>query len=174
MERFRNFDIHFVGLKNGIHHIEYDIDSKFFKLFEMSPIQEGKLHVRLLFDKKDSFFMLKFQVDGTVNIPCDRCNEYFDYDLMFDFDIIVKFDEMDANSKGDDEVIFIQRGESSINIAEHLYDYILINIPMQVFHPNDSEGRSTCNPTILNKLIQNQEKQDESVDPRWAKLSNLK
>ena len=88
--------------------------------------------------------------------------------------IIVKFDEMDSNSKGDDEVIFIQRGESSINIAEHLYDYILINIPMQVFHPNDSEGRSTCNPTILKKLIQNQEKQDESVDPRWAKLSNLK
>lgn len=173
MERFRNFDIHFVGLKNGITQIVYDVDSSFFKLFEKSPIHKGNLVIRLDFDKKDSFFILKFQVDGTVHIPCDRCNEYFDYELVFDFDIIVKFDEVKSNAKTEDEVIYISRGDSHINVAELLYDYILINIPIQVFHPNDAEGHPTCNPKVLEKLYGESENEKEDIDPRWAKLKQI-
>lgn len=173
MERFRNFDIHYIGLKNGITKIKFDLDSAFFGLFEKSHIQKGNLQVNLDFDKKDSFFMLKFQVDGFVHVACDRCNEDFDYDLACDFEVIVKFDEVAEPNKDEDEVIYISRNDSHINVAEIIYDYILINIPIQVFHPEDKNGNSTCNPEIIAKLTQLQSEKSEDIDPRWEQLSKL-
>jgi len=173
MERKRNFDIHFIGLKNSIHKFEYDITDSFFKLYEKSPISKANLKVKLNFDKKDSFFMLKFQVDGEVNLPCDRCNDYFDYELICDFEIIVKLEEIENDITDEDDVIYISRGDSHINVADIIYDYILINIPIQVFHPNDKSGKGTCNPEMLEKLYSNQKTEDK-IDPRWADLSKLK
>lgn len=174
MERKRNFDIHFLGLKNAVHHFEYEIGASFFKLYEKSPLSDAKLSVKLDLDKKDSFFILNFQVDGTVNLACDRCNEPFDYELITDFEIIVKFEDMENGIVDEADVVYISRNDSSFNISDLIYDYILINIPMQVFHPNDSSGTSTCNPEILEKLKVVPKKEEEEIDPRWASLNILK
>lgn len=173
MERRRNFDIHFLGLKNAVHNFEYEIGDSFFKLYEKSLLSKANLIVKLSFDKKDSFFILHFQVDGIVNLPCDRCNELFDYELMTDFEIIVKFEDLENRIVDDADVIYISRNETSINVADLIYDYILINIPIQVFHPNDAEGNSTCNPEILEKLKLSP-KIEEEIDPRWSSLNKLK
>lgn len=173
MERRRNYDIHFLGLKNTVHLFEYDVDSSFFSMYEKSPISDATLQVKLNFDKKDSFFMLNFQVDGTINLPCDRCNENFDYELNADFEVIVKFEEIEKGLVDEADVIYIARTETSLNIADLIYDYTLVNIPMQVFHPKDKDGNSTCNPEILKRLNEIQ-KTDEEIDPRWANLTKLK
>ena len=173
MERRRNFDIHFLGLKNAIHYFEYEIGASFFKLYEKSLISEANLLVKLSLDKKDSFFILNFQVDGLVNLPCDRCNELFDYELMTDFEIIVKFEEVENGVVDEADVVYISRNETSINVADLIYDYILINIPIQVFHPNDKDGNSTCNPEILEKL-KTLPRVEEEIDPRWSSLNKLK
>ena len=173
MERRRNFDIHFLGLKNAIHHFEYEIGAPFFKLYEKSLISEANLLVKLSLDKKDSFFILNFQVDGLVNLPCDRCNELFDYELMTDFEIIVKFEEVENGVVDEADVVYISSNETSINVADLIYDYIIINIPIQVFHPNDKDGNSTCNPEILEKL-KTLPRVEEEIDPRWSSLNKLK
>lgn len=173
MERRRNFDIHFLGLKNAVHYFEYEVGASFFKLYEKSPISKADLLVKLKLDKKDSFFMLNFQVDGQINLACDRCNELFDYELMADFEIIVKFEEIENGIEDEADVIYISRNDSSFNVADIIYDYILINIPIQVFHPNNDQGGSTCNPEMLERLkISPKEKED--IDPRWEGLSKLK
>lgn len=156
-----------------MHHFEYEIGAPFFKLYEKSLISDANLFVKLNLDKKDSFFILNFQVDGIVNLPCDRCSEPFDYELMADFEIIVKFEEVENGVIDEADVVYISRNDSSFNIADLIYDYILINIPMQVFHPNDADGNSTCNPEILEKL-KSTPKEEEEIDPRWASLNKLK
>jgi uncharacterized protein len=173
MERKRNFDIHFVGLKNTEHIFEYELNDGFFQLYEESLVQKGDLKVKMFFDKKDSFFILNFQVDGFIQLACDRCTEFFDYELLCDFKIIVKFDQVEENQSNDDDVIYISRDDSSLNVADVIYEYIIINIPIQVKHPIDREGNSACNPEILEKLNLNQTEDDE-VDPRWDNLFKLK
>lgn len=173
MERKRNFDIHFVALKNSIHVYDYELNNGFFAMYEESLVKQGDLKVKMFFDKKDSFFMLKFQVDGFINLACDRCTDFFDYELLCDFDIIVKFDEVE-DGVNDDDVIYISRGDTSFNVADLIYEYILINIPIQVIHPTDRSGQSTCNPEMLDKINLNQKIDDDEIDPRWADLSKLK
>lgn len=172
MDKIKYFEIPFVGLKNEIHRISYDIDSHFFDLYEESPVKDGKLKVELELDKKSSFFILNFKIDGTVNIPCDRCLEMFDYELLADFTIIVKFEEREDKTGSEEDVLYLTRNESHLNIADIIYDYILINIPIQVFHPEDENGVSGCNPKVLEKL--QPKKNVEEIDPRWANLNKIK
>lgn len=172
MDKLKQFDIPFVGLKNDIHKIKYDIDARFFNLYEESPIKDAKLEVELELDKKSSFFILNFKVDGTVNVPCDRCLELFDYELLTDFTIIVKFEEREDKVGTEEDVLYLTRSESHLNVADIIYDYILINIPIQIFHSNDENGVSQCNPKVLEKL--KLKKETEEIDPRWANLSKIK
>ena len=73
MDPLRQYEIAFVGLKNGIHQFTFQIDEPFFLLFEGSIVKEGKMEVKLDFNKGISFFLLKFMISGWVKLPCDRC-----------------------------------------------------------------------------------------------------
>jgi len=48
MESLNHFSIPIQGLKDGVHPFKFQIDRTFFKLFEESPIEEGKFEVNLL------------------------------------------------------------------------------------------------------------------------------
>lgn len=168
----KKYEIAFVGLKNKVHQLEFEVDRTFFEEFENCPIEKGDLKIDVFFDKKDSFFILDFQVNGIVSLACDRCLEYFDYEMIFDFKIIVKFEERDDKIGDEEDVIYLSKTETHLYLKEVIYDYILINIPIQVVHPKDKEGIDTCNPAVLEKL--NVKKNEEDIDPRWAALSKLK
>lgn len=168
----KKYEIAFVGLKNKVHHFEFEVDQAFFEEFENCPIKKGDLKLDLFFDKKDSFFILDFQANGIVSLACDRCLEDFDYEMIFDFKIIVKFEERDDKIGDEEDVVYLSKTETHLYLKEIIYDYILINIPIQVVHPKDKNGNDTCNPAVLEKL--NVKKIEDDVDPRWAALSKLK
>jgi uncharacterized metal-binding protein YceD (DUF177 family) len=98
--------------------------------------------------------------------------EDFDYEMIFDFKIIVKFEERDDKIGDEEDVVYLSKTETHLYLKEVIYDYILINIPIQVVHPKDKNGNDTCNPAVLEKL--SVKKIEEDIDPRWAALSKLK
>ena len=65
MEDLTEFVIPFVGLKNGQHSFEFDIDTTFFNAFEFSDFNQAKVKVHLLFDKKANMMNLNFSASGT-------------------------------------------------------------------------------------------------------------
>ena len=89
----REFEIPYVGLKVGVHNFDYEIDRKFFDHFEDSPIHDCAVKVKLEFEKKETFFILKFFIDGNVNVECDRCLVPFNKSIFGDYTSYVKFSE---------------------------------------------------------------------------------
>lgn len=177
MKGLREFEIPYVGLKVGIHKFEYDIDGKFFKHFEESPITECRVHVNLEFEKKETFFILRFYIDGTVNVECDRCLEPFDKSIFGDFTTYVKFAE-DPNAITDDEVLYISRDQSHIDVSQLVYEYINLCLPMQIVHPKKENGEEGCNPEVMKFLLGKKKPEEKNStgepDPRWAALKNIK
>jgi uncharacterized metal-binding protein YceD (DUF177 family) len=171
MSSLKNLSIPFIGLKNKVHQLAFDLDESFFKSFEESPIKKGQLHIGLTFDKRETFFMLDFKVDGVIELPCDRCLEMFDYELMYDFSIIVKFEERDGKIGDEEDVIYLSRSESMLDLSKVIYDYTLINIPIQVVHPVGKDGQTRCNMDVIEKLGHKSDVTE--VDPRWEKLKNI-
>lgn len=175
MKGLREFEIPFVGLKIGVHRFEYDLDNKFFKHFEDSPIHDCKVHVRLEFEKKETFFILKFFIDGTVNVECDRCLERFDKEIFGDFTCYVKFAE-DPTGISDDEILYIARESSVLDVSQLVYEYVNLCLPMQIIHPKNENGEDGCNPEVLKYLKAKSTEADknEEPDPRWDALKNIK
>jgi len=175
VKALKDYHIPYVGMKVGTYSFNYQIDGKFFKEFEGSLITDCKVNVKLELEKKETLFILNFFIDGTVNVVCDRCSEHFDKEIFGDFQCIVKFkDERSEVPNDGDEIIFISRDENFIEIADLLYDYINLSLPMQLIHPDRADGTPGCNPEIIRFLTDKQETKEDVEDPRWAALKKFK
>ena len=174
MNPLRAFDIPFVGLKSGVHHFKYEIDNSFFQNFKESLVTSCKAQVDLSFDKTETFFLLDFQIDATVNVICDRCGELFDLVINNDQRLIVKFGENIEGKEAEDEVIFISRNESHLNVAQLIYEFINLSVPLHKVHP-DKNGESTCNKEVMKKLEElSPEHREKEENTTWSQLKQIK
>lgn len=157
MKYRREFEIAYLGLKEGITEFEYKIGDDFFSQlgFQHPDFEHIDATVKLKFDKKVNFFMLHFDIDGVVAVICDRCADPFSLKLWDEYDLVVKLTSEDAEATGkedDDDVVFIPRSETVIDVSEWIYEFIVLSIPIQRIHPANSDGSEGCNPEALKIL----------------------
>ena len=140
----REFEIAFVGLKPGIHEYNYEITDKFFERFQQQDFSNCKANVKLTLDKKNGFMLLKFEIGGSLEANCDRCNNELPLELWDEFNIMVKMveePELMNEQEDDPDVYYISRGESHIDVADWIYEFINLSIPMQkICGLNDKNG----------------------------------
>lgn len=175
-EQIRLYDIPFVGLKEGEHAYSFEIDGHFFELFEQSPIRSGDVYVRLTLDKKkESFFVLDFFVDGTIDTECDRCLNDITLQVHGNQRVMVKFeDEASQKDYDDPDVMLLEPKDTHLNIAQQLFEIINLQMPLRKTCEMDAIEDKSCNPAVLEKLS-HLEKQEEAspIDPRWEQLKQL-
>ncbi|MCL6523797.1 MAG: DUF177 domain-containing protein [Thermoflavifilum sp.] len=155
MRAEREYDIAFVGLKNGTHHYQYHITDDFFAHHQVqTEFSDSQIDVGLEFEKNDHLFLLKFSITGDVTISCDRCGEPFRLALWEEFDQVVKLVDHPEWMEDDEEpeVHYLSRTESILNVANWIHEFILLSIPMQHIHPDRENGESGCNPVVIQKL----------------------
>jgi uncharacterized metal-binding protein YceD (DUF177 family) len=171
------YDIEFKGLKEGLHEFEYEIEDKFFEHFDQDLVSVGNLVVNVDFEKRNTFLKLYFNIKGWVELTCDRCLEDYRQKVKMKSELLVKFDE--NNYEDDDEVVWLLPEEHKINLAQLIYEYIVLGIPMKHVHPDKKNGESGCNPEMLER-INNQspqepeENEENEIDPRWEALKKLR
>jgi len=176
MKPLKDYTIPYVGLKLGKHHFDYQIDKKFFEHFEYDDFNDVDVKTELVFEKKTTLLELHFQVSGTVNVNCDLTNEPYDQDVNGDFDLVVKFGD-DYNDDFED-IIILPHGEYEINVAQYIYELIILSMPAKRIHPGVEDG--TLDSDILKKLeelspkgLEEKEETSEDIDPRWNTLKKL-
>jgi len=72
----------------------------------------------------------------------------------------------------DPDILSLPIGEHELDLQQHIYEYILLALPIKRVHPN-VDGKSTCDPEMLKKLDELIVDEDRETDPRWDKLRNL-
>ncbi|MDQ2719545.1 MAG: DUF177 domain-containing protein [Bacteroidota bacterium] len=148
----REYEIAFVGLKPGIHEFSYQIDDKFFQNYKETDFNNCDATVKLTLEKSTSFMMLKFEVGGSVDVVCDRCGNTLPIDLWDEFNLVVKEienpEEMNQ-SEEDPDVFYISRTESHLHIADWIYEFVMLSIPLQRRCSEEVMGGPQCNKEIL-------------------------
>ena len=151
----REFEIAFVGLKPGIHEYQYEVDKKFFANYSQADFTNCQASIHLKLDKNTSFMMLKFEIGGSVNVICDRCGNTLNMDLWDEFNMVIKQvenpDEMNA-SEEDPDIFYISRTESHLQVADWIYEFVSLSIPMQRMCDEQEMGGPQCNKEILAML----------------------
>ena len=169
MKDLKEFNIPFVGLKEGKHLFEYKIDNTFFELYNYSDFEKSSIDVTLEFVKKSTLFELQFTAAGTVHVPCDVTNEYFDLEITATLPLVVKFGQ-EYNDENE-EILILPHEVYQFSVAQFIYEMIVLGIPNKRVHPKILDG--TMETEALEQLEIKEEKTVETTDPRWDKLKNL-
>ena len=149
MQANRQFSIPFKGLKFGTHTFEFEITDEFFEMFESSPIKKGALKAVLNLERKSDHLELFFETQGTVNTSCDRCTAIIDLPIEGRTQYIVKFGDTPKDAT---EIIFIHPESHDINVAEMLYEHIVLSIPLIKTFDCEELDPVPCNENILSYL----------------------
>lgn len=182
MKALKSFTINFASLADGEHLFDYQINNKFLKHFEAALVQEGAVNVKLSLIKFLDSLEFNFEIEGTVETPCNVCSEVFNFPIQGTDQVIVKIVQEIPEQEDEFNIIYLKEGTSSINIAEMLYELLMLSIPMRTVHPLDKDGQYTCNADVLKYLEINEdtEASDEETDdgdninPIWDELKKLK
>lgn len=185
MKELRNFNIDIYRLSNSIHEYSFDINDSFFESFESSIIQKGRASAKVILRKTDALIEANFEIDGTVELECDRSLELFDFPIHTKHRVLYKYgaEEMEL----DDDIIVITKLTQKINVAQHIYEFINVAVPMRKISPeyqDDEDEEEEDEIKLIYSSVGPEDSDDkedledteneEDLDPRWSILKNLK
>ena len=170
MKPKNDFNIEFSGLKLGHHNFDFDISETFFNDYNYCDFSHADINIDVALIKKTTIMEFNIVVRGNVRIKCDLTNEPYDQPIENNIDLVVKFGNEFNNE--DDEILIIPHGEYKINLAQYIYELIILSVPAKRIHPGVIDG--SLKSEILNILEDLKPKENKkTVDPRWEKLKEI-
>ena len=167
-----SFKIDLKGLKEDVTVLEYNLDEQFFKAMDSTEVNGGDVQVSVSIRKATGYFELHFQVRGTVAVPCNLCLDDMDQPVEADHRLVAKFG---AENSEEDDVVTVDEDEGILDLSWLVYELIVLAIPIRHVH---APGK--CNAAMMHALEEHStdrssdEESNQSIDPRWEKLKNLK
>ncbi len=178
MKNLHEFNIGIYKLTNKVHEYQFNIDSDFFKYFASSPIEEGQLVADITLDKQETLIRITFDIEGSIQLVCDRSLENFDYPVHIKKSLLFQYGEEETELT--DELIIITQNTHTINLAQYIYEFIGIEVPMKKIHP-DYRTDDDDLPLNQGEIVfstedsgMDTEKNESETDPRWDKLKKFK
>jgi len=168
------YDVAFKGLAEGLHDFEFQIDDSFFEHFEESLADRGEVAINVTLEKRSAFLKLHFHIKGWLELTCDRCLDNYRQKVKLKTEMFVKFGETEFEEG--ENVIWILPEEPYLNLAQLIYEYTMLSIPLRHIHPKNKNGGRDCNKEMLNKLknyMHTEGGAEPPVDPRWDALKKL-
>lgn len=174
MNNLKAYLIPFLGLKIGKHQFDYQLDNTFFSNFDYDEFNEASVKVSIVLEKKSTMLELNFKHKGTINVPCDVSGEEFDLAIKGKLQLLVKFG--DTFNDENEELLILPHGEFQINVAQYMYESIVLSVPLRRIHPGVKDGSLKEVIEKLESLAPKENKineQKDEIDPRWENLKKL-
>lgn len=167
--------VQFKGLKIGKHIFNFDVDDLFFDQFEGSEISKGSLSVDIVLNKLSNMLELDFDIEGEVEVLCDRCLDPFTIPTSFEGKLLVRITDSISEDEMLDDVWYINSNEHELNLAQYIYESICLSLPIQRYHGILNTSEKNCDSSMLEKLNQlsSSSNETESYDNRWDKLKDI-
>lgn len=173
MQALNQFSIPIAGLKFGKHEYNFEILSSFFDAFIDSPIKKGKLQTHLVLDRKSNHLDVDLETKGYVESECDRCTANINLPIEASISFIAKFSD---DEESDGEIFYFPTECHEVNVAEMIYEHIVLALPMIKVYDCFDEDPLPCNEKVLDVLEHNDFGTEEIVEnnPFGDALKNLK
>jgi uncharacterized protein len=179
VKKITEYNINLVNLADKRHEYDFDLDNSFFELFDQTLVNGGQLKAHVVLDKSPLLLNFEIHIQGEVNLTCDRSLETFDYPLDITETLLVKYGAQEMEL--DDNVLQIPHDSQSLNLAQHLFDYVGLAIPMKKLHPRFEVDENSDDDILIYSTAQDDadgagsdSPEDEGpVDPRWDILKKL-
>lgn len=174
MNILSKYNIVFKGLKTGLHEFNFHVEKDLFDYLGKENINDCNISVKVVLEKQESLIILTFDINGTVNIQCDRCLDYYNQPVKSKNKLFVKYGEKgNEEDEENEEIIILHPEESEINVGKLIHDFIILSIPLKRIHPDDENGNSLCNKEMIKRINELSVSREEKTDERWTELKKL-
>jgi len=175
MDALAPFRIPVATLKADHASFEWKLGPEFLAIFDdQHETEKGTFTVRMLLERTGGITTLYFNMNGIVDTPCDRCMAQINLPVEGEYQVIVKFGDPTEST---DEVVVVDPESPALNVGTHIYDFILLSIPISRRIPGcDSSENPPCDMTVLSFLTTNQENENPNSgndDPLWEDLKKV-
>jgi uncharacterized protein len=169
--------IPYKGLEYGKHELEFNVGDIFFQSLDYSEFDHGKVTIYVGLEKKPTHLVLQIEIEGTVEVICDRCLDKFNIEVEYSGDLFIKFSgNLESDDQSNEELLVLSPDDFEVDLTHYLYESICLGIPYTRVHPSNAKGKSLCNKEMLKVIKEHSggKVQDiDETDPRWEKLRNL-
>jgi len=174
-KRSSGFAVRLSGVGDGQHKYDFELDQRFFDGFDAPDLDGGRVKAEVIYDKKGTVRKLVFHLEGSVSVLCDRCLDYFEYPVKIKEYLLLKSGETLQDI--DEHLIMVPDDYYELDIAQYLYEFIMLKLPLKRIHPDQATGVAGCSREMLEKLNEHRPKftgsKTENTDPRWNALKDL-
>ena len=139
MTELNDYIINLNTLKDGVHKFEYQLDDAFFSAIGQQEILGGNVHVELALTVLRGGFMLEIQIDGEVQVVCDRCLDEMTQHVEGQENLPVRL----TNTEADEDVVAVDPETGLLDTSWLLYELTEISLP--IVH---SHQPGECNPQM--------------------------
>ncbi len=169
--------INIANLKEGEYLFDFDVKPE--ELGFAEPILKKNVAVQIKLFKTNNQINADVSLQGTFDLECDRCLDNFNLDFSSEFLIIFKSyfkkEELEEADADDDTLVFIPANTAFIDLKQDIKDYILLAIPMRRVPVSvETENKEICSVCSRNVLEFLKPQIDETANPVWEKLNELK
>ena len=160
-------------LEEGTSHFQFDLNDDYFKAIDAPEVERGEVHVDLDVKRMGDLFELDFHCKGFVHVPCDLCLDDMEQPIDVRNQLVARLGTEEFSM--DDELVMVDDAEGVFDTSWVIYEFIALDIPMKHVH-----APGECNPAMTKMLDEldasrnSSDEEEETVDPRWAKLKDLK
>lgn len=156
------FRINIFHLQNKQYLHEFEGNNDFFMDLEqeLKLIEKGNFKATVTLDKSETMIQMLYKIKGSVELTCDRSLDLFDFPFDITQKMILKFS--DHTEEITEELMFIDRNVQFINVAQDIFDFICLQIPIKKLHPRYTENEVTYES--LMKKFEDEYVEDEDID----------
>lgn len=116
----------------GTYSEDYILDDTYFAALEQDEILGGQCTAHVEMVVREESFALHLEVNGTVQVTCDRCLDPMDCDVEpFEEDFLLKLAQEDGE---DDDAIYVNREHPDFHLGWLLYEVIAVRLPVVHSH----------------------------------------
>ena len=176
MDRLVSYSLPVKGLNAGTHEFSFHVDGEFFGHFEHSPVKTANIELVLVLDKRPGIMTLEFDFSGTIDTECDRCLAPIHQPVADHQVVMVKYSEEEEEEQEDADVIFIHPETPALDVSGHVYEFIILSIPMIKTYACEEENPPVCDQEMLLLLERGNEApqvEENEENPVWEKLKDL-
>jgi uncharacterized metal-binding protein YceD (DUF177 family) len=174
------------SLDEGSTKMRFDLSDDYFNAIEEEEVSGGEVFVDVNFRRTQDLFTVDFHSEGTVKVTCDRCLDEMEQEIEADNRLIIKLGDMPAAASrsetqysDDGETMTVDKNSGIADLSWFIYESIALSIPVKHVH---APGK--CNVAMIETLeshkngnqsaARSSEDEDETIDPRWNALKNIK
>ena len=169
MDPMKHFSIPYKGLKDGSHSFRFEVDGKFFQHFENQEMQQSNFVVFMDLEKQPGVNTMVFEIDGCAIFPCDRCLVEISIPIKGNYSILMKYGKEEESNE---EVMYIDPDTSLLSLAQLIYEYILLSVPIIKKIDCEEDDPGPCDMEVLEK-IETVSEEINTQNPLWDSLKGL-